>query len=37
MNELREQHLGIPRPYPGQAKVSERLEEAYQQAISVSA
>lgn len=33
MDELREEHLGIPRPSPYEARPSERLRDAYERAV----
>lgn len=37
MDELREIHLGIPRPHPERPRASDRLREAYEQAVAASA
>ena len=34
MDELRELHLGVPRPDPGAPLASARLRAAYEQAVS---
>ena len=36
MDELRELHLGIPRPNPGTPRPSERLQAAYDNALSLN-
>lgn len=37
MDELREVHLGIPRPHPDQPRASELLRAAYEQALRLQA
>lgn len=37
MDELRELHLGVPRPDPARPRASERLREAYERAVAESA
>jgi DNA-binding HxlR family transcriptional regulator len=37
MDELREIHLGIPRPHPDRPRASDRLREAYEQAVTAGA
>lgn len=36
MDELREEHLGVPRPHPERARASELLRAAYERAIAES-
>ncbi|WP_436777990.1 winged helix-turn-helix transcriptional regulator [Yinghuangia sp. YIM S09857] len=37
MDELREIHLGVPRPHPERERASDRLREAYERAVAAEA